>query len=61
MFDHNLHEYMRARPHKTLDVNFEVSNYFTAVELLIDAASDSEHRSRRGMVTLTYTDPPGER
>ena len=35
--------------------------YFTVVELLIYAASASEHRSRRGVVTLTYTDPSGER
>ena len=31
---HNSHEYMRARPRNTLDVNFEISNYFSAVELL---------------------------
>ena len=35
--------------------------YFTVVELLIYAASASEHRSRRGVVTLTYIDPPSER
>ena len=26
-FDHNSHEYLRARPRKTHDVNFEISNY----------------------------------
>ena len=35
--------------------------YFTAVELLIYAASASEHRLRRGVVTLTYTVYSGER
>ena len=35
MCDRNLHEYMRARQRKTRDVNFETSNYFTAVGLLI--------------------------
>ena len=49
---------MRAGPRKTLDANFETSNYFTAVELLIDAASGSEHRSRRGGVALAYINTP---
>ena len=35
MCDHSAHEYVRARQRKTRDVNFETSNYFTAVELLI--------------------------
>ena len=35
--------------------------YFTAVELIVYAVSASEHRSRRGVVTLTYTDRFGER
>ena len=53
---------MRARPRKTLDANFEISNHvITAVELLIYAASASEHHSFRGVITLSYTDPAGER
>ena len=41
---------MRARPRKTFDANSETSTYFTAGELLIYAASASEHRSHRGRV-----------
>ena len=33
MCDHNSHKYMRARQHKTRDVNFETYKYFAAVEL----------------------------
>ena len=49
-------------PVLTLDTNFEISNHvIIAVELLIYAASASEHRSHRDVVTITYTDPSGER
>ena len=47
---------MRALPRKTLDVNFETSYYFTAVELLIFVASAREHRLPYGRVALTYTE-----
>ena len=48
-------------PVLTLGANFEVSNCCTVVELLIDAASASEHHSRRGVVALTYINSSGER
>ena len=52
---------MRARLRRNLDANFKISNYFTAVELLIYATSASEHRSRSNGIALTYIDPSGER
>ena len=45
----------------TLDANFEISNCFTVVVLLIYVASASKHRSRRGGASIAYTDPFGER
>ena len=35
VYNHNSHEYVHARQGKHRDVNFEISNYLTAVELLI--------------------------
>ena len=44
---------MLARPRKTRDVNFEVFNYFTAVELLI-ASEASVQSMRRALASTVH-------
>ena len=51
--DHNSHEYIRARPRRTRDVNFKISNYLIAVEFLI-ASEASFYTMRQALASTVH-------